>query len=58
MKENPSKHKNNKARGPELSAIITTCPQCGGEVDLWSEKNETTCIFCNHKVFEKEKTIH
>jgi DNA-directed RNA polymerase subunit RPC12/RpoP len=38
--------------------IITTCPKCGGELGIWSEDNETLCIFCDHKVFEKENTIH
>ena len=38
--------------------IITTCPKCGGELGIWSENIETLCIFCDHKVFEKENTIH
>lgn len=61
MKENPSKYKTEKTRWmmvPAIQDIITTCPKCGGEVGLWSEENETLCIFCDHKVFEKENTIH
>ena len=61
MKENPSKHKTQKTRGVKIIAvpdIITTCPKCGGEVALWSTENETLCIFCDHKVFEKENTTH
>lgn len=61
MKEYPSKHKTDKTCGTRIDAIadiITTCPKCGGELGLWSEETETLCIFCDHKVFEKEKTIH
>jgi DNA-directed RNA polymerase subunit RPC12/RpoP len=61
MKENPSKHKTDKTPGLKIITvrdIITTCPKCGGEVGIWSEDNETVCIFCDHKVFEKENTIH
>jgi DNA-directed RNA polymerase subunit RPC12/RpoP len=38
--------------------LITECPKCGGELDLWSGDRETVCIFCDHRVFEKEKTEH
>lgn len=38
--------------------LITRCPRCGGETDLWSPEEETTCIFCGLKVFERESTIH
>jgi len=61
MKENLSKHKHSKNSGIKIDAItdiITTCPKCGGELGIWSEENETLCIFCDHKVFEKENTIH
>jgi hypothetical protein len=59
MKENPSKHKTGKTSGAKMVPdIITTCPKCGGELGIWSENNETLCIFCDHKVFEKENTIH
>ncbi|MCK9419868.1 MAG: hypothetical protein M0R70_10870 [Nitrospirae bacterium] len=61
MKENSSKHKIDKNSGVKIIAvpdIITTCPKCGGELGIWSEGNETLCIFCDHKVFEKENTIH
>ena len=61
MKENSSKHKTNKICGVKIIAvpdIITTCPKCGGELGIWSGEKETLCIFCDHKVFEKENTIH
>lgn len=38
--------------------LISVCPKCGGEVALWSEDLETACIFCNHKIFEREGTLH
>jgi ssDNA-binding Zn-finger/Zn-ribbon topoisomerase 1 len=61
MKENPSKLKTSKIREVKIIAamdIITICPKCGGELGIWSGENETLCIFCDHKVFEKENTIH
>ena len=61
MKENPSKHKTGKTGGSKIIVvpdIITTCPKCGGELGIWSENIETLCIFCDHKVFDKENTIH
>jgi DNA-directed RNA polymerase subunit RPC12/RpoP len=61
MKGSPSKHKNRRTGGPKIIVvpdIITTCPKCGGEVGIWSGNNETLCIFCDHKVFDKENTIH
>jgi len=61
MKENLPKHKDAAASSAETAAvreIIVVCPKCGGEVGLWSEEAETICIFCEHKIFEKEKTVH
>jgi DNA-directed RNA polymerase subunit RPC12/RpoP len=61
MKENPSKRKPGKiadVKSCVLTDVITTCPKCGGEVALWSESPETTCIFCRYRVFERETTIH
>jgi DNA-directed RNA polymerase subunit RPC12/RpoP len=61
MKENQLKHKDNIPPAvdqiPKLQ-LITTCPKCGGEISLWSEDRETVCVFCDHKVFEKEGTEH
>ena len=61
MKENPLKHKEHSPTivGHILEPqLITECPKCGGELDLWSEDRETVCIFCDHKVFEREGTEH
>lgn len=41
-----------------LELLITTCPKCGGEMDIWTPNDETSCVFCNHKVFEREGTVH
>lgn len=38
--------------------LMITCPKCGGETDIWTANDETSCIFCSHKVFEREATIH
>lgn len=35
-----------------------TCPRCGGEVELWTDEDETSCIFCGQGIFKKEKIIH
>ncbi|HUJ18706.1 MAG TPA: hypothetical protein VL197_12020 [Nitrospirota bacterium] len=61
MKQNPSTHKKPYtliAPVEELRGLITTCPRCGGEVELWSQEDETVCVFCNHKVFERQTTNH
>jgi len=63
MRESPQKyHKKRPASAIKIVGavldIVTTCPKCGGEVGLWSEELETLCIFCQHPVFEREKTIH
>jgi hypothetical protein len=41
----------------ELPELVTTCPKCGGEVDLCTQE-ETYCIFCDHKLFDRETTLH
>ncbi len=35
-----------------------TCPKCGGEIELWSDEEETACSFCGQKVFKKESIVH
>jgi len=61
MKENQSRQKTDKTNRIKIVTvpdIITTCPKCGGELGIWTGENETICIFCDHKVFEKENTTH
>ena len=36
--------------------LITTCPRCGGEIELWSEEDETLCIFCDTSSSNEETT--
>jgi DNA-directed RNA polymerase subunit RPC12/RpoP len=61
MKDKTLKHKEDKpcsvkyAPAPEF----VTCPNCGFEIELWLENEETTrCMFCGHKVFKRETTVH
>ena len=35
-----------------------TCTQCGAEIELWTDEEETLCPSCNHKVFKRESTVH
>jgi DNA-directed RNA polymerase subunit RPC12/RpoP len=61
MKKNPSEHEKKGTVNIKLvlpREFIISCPKCGGEVGLWSEDRETTCTFCNHRVFDKETTEH
>ncbi len=61
MKENASKHKDKGPASVKITVVpefLTTCPACGGEIELWSDAKETICIFCQHKVFDKETTVH
>lgn len=27
-----------------------TCPKCGEDVELWTDEEETQCIFCGYRV--------
>lgn len=60
MKESVSSPKSYTLVAPsrELPDLITACPRCGGEIELWSEDDETRCVFCGHKLFERETTTH
>ncbi len=46
------------APADNLPELMTTCPRCGGEIELWSQEEETVCIFCEYKIFERENTMH
>lgn len=61
MRESLHKHNAKRSTAYFLAGetdIITACPKCGGEVSVWSEEPETLCIFCQYRLFEKEKTVH
>lgn len=61
MRGNPQKHRQKRSSNLVLASVldlVTTCPKCGGEVGIWSEESETLCIFCEYRVFDREKTVH
>ncbi len=62
MKGSLLKHRKKTANSgkPQRMVIefITTCPKCGGEIELWSKQPETVCLFCDYHVFDNESTIH
>jgi primosomal protein N' len=35
-----------------------TCPTCGLEMGLWFDEEETRCLFCGHRFFRRESTVH
>ncbi len=35
-----------------------TCTQCGSEVELWTDEEETLCPSCNYRVFKRTSTTH
>ncbi len=61
MKQNASPNKKPYTLlAPEehLPQVISKCPRCGGEIELWSEAEETRCLFCDFKLFDRESTTH
>ncbi len=58
-KTSPREKHTSGVRVDMLVDLIAVCPKCGGELGLWSDDDkETVCIFCDHKVFEHEGTVH
>lgn len=37
---------------------IVTCPRCGEDIEIWSERSQAACESCNYKLFKKEHIIH
>ena len=37
---------------------FVSCPVCGHEVELWTHEDDTACLFCGHRLFRKERTLH
>jgi len=35
-----------------------TCPKCGEDVELWTDEEETICLFCGYHLFRKEAILH
>jgi DNA-directed RNA polymerase subunit RPC12/RpoP len=59
MKENSKKKAKKKysVRVMSLEELIS-CPQCGFDIELWSEELLTRCLSCGYYVFRKERIIH
>jgi DNA-directed RNA polymerase subunit RPC12/RpoP len=60
MRQNPSQRKSEYTLVTpfdQLPQIMTTCPRCGGEIELWSQEEETTCLFCGYSLFERQKKM-
>lgn len=34
-----------------------TCPRCGVDVELWTDEEETQCIFCGYRIFRSERIL-
>jgi DNA-directed RNA polymerase subunit RPC12/RpoP len=60
MRGSRQKHSERTATGPVpgFRDLLTTCPKCGGELGLWSPARETQCVFCQYRVFDRERTVH
>lgn len=35
-----------------------TCPECGEDIEIWTDDEETRCLFCGFHLFRKEALIH
>lgn len=60
MKDNSVRKQEKSACSERLVAVpeFITCPKCGGEVELWTDEDDTSCYFCGHRVFRKERILH
>lgn len=34
------------------------CPNCGAEIEIWTDEEETLCLLCSYRLFKKESIIH
>ena len=37
---------------------FVSCTQCGADVELWTDEEESVCSSCGRKVFRKASTVH
>lgn len=37
---------------------LVICPECGCEMELWSDEEEALCTVCGHKVLNRVSAIH
>lgn len=42
---------------PVLMKVVT-CPSCGGDVDIWTNDEETRCAFCGQVIHKRPRTDH
>ncbi|MCX7793599.1 MAG: hypothetical protein N2257_04220 [Thermodesulfovibrionales bacterium] len=59
--ENRPGYKDNKPACIELYEPFpefVTCPKCGEDVEIWTDEEETHCIFCGYHLFRKETIVH
>ena len=60
MTENRTKDKGKNPCSVKYAPVpeFVTCPKCGEEIELWSDEEETVCVFCGHKVIKMETRVH
>jgi DNA-directed RNA polymerase subunit RPC12/RpoP len=42
---------------PVLMTAVA-CPDCGANVELWTNEEETCCFACGHAIFEAQRLNH
>jgi rRNA maturation endonuclease Nob1 len=35
-----------------------TCTECGDEIEIWTDEDETRCLICGRRVFRREAIVH
>lgn len=35
-----------------------TCPKCGWYIELWTDTEDTSCLFCGFEAFQNSRTVH
>lgn len=63
MKDGEKQRTRRKATGARFVTVpvlltVTTCPQCGNEVDLWTGDDETRCGACACEIYRRQRTLH
>ena len=42
---------------PVLMTVVT-CPRCGVGVEVWTDREDTSCGHCEHPLFRKQRLNH
>lgn len=61
MNQNQSTNRKSYTLVPPINQVpemFTTCPRCGGEIEIMSDEDETRCLFCDFKLYDRETTSH